>query len=604
MPNKNKMKCPKCGNHEKKLFNLEHENDFRDDLLMCQKCGHQGKKIVFIASKNPFIKESEGNFSDQKDKMPSNENNAEHTPAIKTRKKDKGYRKKPEERLIKDPENVRRLSMSNPFVKESKSKESVTNPFVKEAREFKLTDTQKKQDEDKNMLFPEGKQGEDGEKKDVSKGDNSSELTNYRRFDTVDRKERRHSDDPSDFVPGHKEWVDREVDKYYDGWEKDHIENAGGKVVGSNTEKVMNLDDGERIHKPEFPVEAAYEALLEGRHELDGDLVKVVAEGRQYTFKKADVEKILKKKIAQYPDVGDDQDIPGNDIEIDVNLARVMRDTVIHNEFVQSYVKGLLDKLLRGTPSPVPVEVAQELVNSLKYSDSGVTSAEGEIINILQEKIDRSISNERMVNKINRLDINEPQECGGSSFASTNPFVKKQVISPDKNPFVIESRKLTKEEKVEDEQESVDKMKTTEGRFDSEEVNGGERVHRAYDAANTEKRKDVHSKKKSKSKDKKGKSEWWMTGPNSGLGEGGDGGDGGAAAENTNPFTKEAKEDTSEKVRFPYCPSKKEHKDEKIRLVNGGDNDLLKCPKCKQIFDINGNKKGELQPLWESDEIK
>jgi len=94
-----------------------------------------------------------------------------------------------------------------------------------------------------------------------------------------------------------------------------------------------------------------------------------------------------------------------------------------------------------------------------------------------------------------------------------------------------------------------------------------------------------------------------MTGPNSGVGGEGDGGGdgGGAAAISGNPFTKESK--TENTTRYPICPNP-EHKDEKIRLVGGGDNELLKCPKCKNIYDINGNKKGELQPTWESDEIK
>ena len=59
---------------------------------------------------------------------------------------------------------------------------------------------------------------------------------------------------------------------------------------------------------------------------------------------------------------------------------------------------------------------------------------------------------------------------------------------------------------------------------------------------------------------------------------------------------------TENTVRTPMCPNK-EHGDEKIRLVNGGDNELLKCPKCKNVYDINGNKKGELQPEWESKKI-
>jgi len=133
-------------------------------------------------------------------------------------------------------------------------------------------------------------------KKNVPGGESSNldEMNPSYEWNTVDRKEYRSSPKPWDFDPGYKDWYDREIDKYYDGWLDDHIENAGGSVPGSNQQKTMNLNEGERAHAPEFPIEAIYEKLLESRHEFNDDYVKVVAKGKTYVFKRAEAEEIVK----------------------------------------------------------------------------------------------------------------------------------------------------------------------------------------------------------------------------------------------------------------------------------------------------------------------
>ena len=402
MPKKNRKKnrkgkccCPQCGNREMKHFSLEHENDVREDLMVCNKCGHQASKKAFTLSEsNPFTKKADGNFSDNKDKQPSNKTcnpcNKNNPKVMHSRDNDKKFRIKPEERITKDPENVRRVSMTNPFVKESiveldsdtgivtspnksvgilskfkkddrvvlvgdkklddlqremgslmpaltvlevlgggkvrlsnqdivnekdiekttlaernpfakkskieenkMKKQSETNPFIKKAREFRLNDQQKERKKDRNLLFPDGYLGDDEDRKEKGSGNGINGGQQETVFDTIDRKERRNSDNPRDFLPGHKEWEDREVDHYYDGWVEDHIENSGGSVPGSNTEKIMNLEDGERAHDPEYPLEAIYEKLLENRHNFNEDYVEVVAEGKTYKIKTADAQVIM-----------------------------------------------------------------------------------------------------------------------------------------------------------------------------------------------------------------------------------------------------------------------------------------------------------------------
>lgn len=468
MPNKKKqMICPKCNNGQPGSFDIDNQNDLRDDLWTCKKCGHAGKKIIFEASQiNPFTKEADGSFSDNRDKMPSNKGESGIYPFPKTRERTKKNRKKPESRLNSklDPtedENVRRVSMSNPFakkvekpeIKKSEVKESKANPFTKEAREFTYTEQQKdrKEDSKENMIFPEGRQDEKSKAKGGGevKSDDEDTHGRYRKFDTIDRKEMRSSPNPKHIIPGHEEWENREVDHYYDGWVEDHIKNSGGSVPGSNTEKVMNLNDGERAHVPEFPTEAVYEALLEGRHELDGDLVKVIAEGNTYRIKKSDVDKILGKKAQFDPSlVRDDQpsgeieEGPTEDDKINTILKAMKADvggTALHQ--ISANVNNALYLFYRENPD----------------------SLEGDYIDAQ-----------------GFLNVGGEMECGGTMIASNNPFTK-------------EARPMTKKEKETDSDESEDKMQTTEKRLESDEVNGGERIHKEQDKENQKKRKDVHA---------------------------------------------------------------------------------------------------------------
>jgi len=518
-----KMICPICGNGKPNGFSLEHENDLREDLWQCKECGHAAAKMVFRSSnKNPFVKESEGNFSDNRDKMPSNKENVTTCPGVQTRDKARKRRRKPESRLDHhlDPtqdENVRRVSMSNPFIKENKITENKrdnpfakkanygndndyvlddsgipqgrksptlpqrgqfkkndkvtvkgenpvdnslllpslmidailpdgrvllndgskrkkidlelvakSNPFTKKARQFKKTKEQEERDEETNQIFPEGFQGDGKLEEGKGSGLNGSQQETV--FDTVDRKERRNSDNPRDFVPGYKEWEDREVDHYYDGWVEDHVKNSGGSVPGSNTEKVMNLNEGERAHVPEFPTEAVYEALLEGRHELDGDLVKVVAEGRRFTIKKSDAESILGKKIA----------------------FRAPKDENEAAAFISWY---------NSKKNPEDTALDMSMVNIPFFRKK------------FEEWAKWNLPPETM-------------ECNESGIAP--------IATGDSE--VVEARKTTKEEKEEDSDESEDKMQTTEQRLDGDEVNGGERVHKDYDGKTQKKRTNVHSK--------------------------------------------------------------------------------------------------------------
>lgn len=212
-------------------------------------------------------------------------------------------------------QNGRKI-MANPFLKEQKSSDEKSNPFFsdkriaktggeknpffKVAREFQRSPFGQtmKDISEKNMVFPEGKQGEI-----LQDSDEDVRLPYTHspggRFNTVDRKEYRSSPKPEDIIPGYKEWKEKNIDKYYDGWLEDHIENSGGELIGSNTEKTMNLNDGERNHPPEYPTEAIYEKLLESRHEFNEDYEKVVANGKAFLIKKSDAEEI--RKIAECP---------------------------------------------------------------------------------------------------------------------------------------------------------------------------------------------------------------------------------------------------------------------------------------------------------------
>ena len=111
--------------------------------------------------------------------------------------------------------------------------------------------------------------------------------------------------------------------------------------------------------------------------------------------------------------------------------------------------------------------------------------AENTLARILQQKIDESIQKEPLINEKNekgfRKIVEGPQECGGTMMANRNPFVKQ-------------ARPITKEEKEADEEESDDKMQTTEQRLESDEVNGGERIHKDKNEKNQNKRTNVHAK--------------------------------------------------------------------------------------------------------------
>jgi hypothetical protein len=76
-----------------------------------------------------------------------------------------------------------------------------------------------------------------------------------------------HGGDPNGkIVCGYKEWMAREMDRFYPGWVEDHIRKAGGEVVGSETEygnRRMNLDEGERRHLPRYPEEKLIEKQME-----------------------------------------------------------------------------------------------------------------------------------------------------------------------------------------------------------------------------------------------------------------------------------------------------------------------------------------------------
>jgi hypothetical protein len=75
--------------------------------------------------------------------------------------------------------------------------------------------------------------------------------------------------DPNGFVAcGYKQWLEREVDAYYPGWLEDHIKKMGGEVMRDTINRRMNLEDGERTHKPEYPREKLVEEQMrqEKRH--------------------------------------------------------------------------------------------------------------------------------------------------------------------------------------------------------------------------------------------------------------------------------------------------------------------------------------------------
>lgn len=177
---------------------------------------------------------------------------------------------------------------------------AANGPFnlKKFAREWDYTEQQKKRTLERKKIFPQGKpdekMGENDKEGSEGKDGGKNKAMNAndpRRFDVVDREDAR-TPNPEDFIPGYKEWKDKEVDKYYDGWLEHHIENSGGKIIGSNTEKIQNLNDGEKYHAPVFPDEAPMEKLLETRHEYDDDYERKVA-GNEDVIVTAQAKKII-----------------------------------------------------------------------------------------------------------------------------------------------------------------------------------------------------------------------------------------------------------------------------------------------------------------------
>jgi len=264
-----------------------------------------------FASKNPFYKKSEN--ENEKTYLAVEKSSGKVLLDVKSSSKEKA-----KESFESNPN----LKKTEWFIKEQNS----SNPFYKEAREFGDRSNYgkiMKEISDKNMVYPEqndfiNKKTKNKDSKEKSKKSDApkatpnvdegetSNLDSTWSYNTVDRKEYRSSPKPQDYIPGYKEWYDQEVDPYYDGWLDDHIENSGGSIPGSNTEKTMNLNAGEREHSPTFPAEAVYEKLLESRHNFDGDYTRIVAEGKSYLFKKSDVENILKTSFTHYQYLRDD----------------------------------------------------------------------------------------------------------------------------------------------------------------------------------------------------------------------------------------------------------------------------------------------------------
>jgi hypothetical protein len=80
---------------------------------------------------------------------------------------------------------------------------------------------------------------------------------------------------------GLKQWMELEMDRYYPGWLEDHIKQAGGEVVGSETNfgnRRMNLDKDERRHMPRYPEEKLIEKVMEReRHHYDANDTKLAS---------------------------------------------------------------------------------------------------------------------------------------------------------------------------------------------------------------------------------------------------------------------------------------------------------------------------------------
>ncbi len=319
------LECPNCGSNK---YVVNHAGGSTTTFLMCKSCGKKGTQEAWDKGKE--IRQDNGDSFNLKafnlknlklavgigdvDQLASDKPLPENDP--QTAFKGKSNREKRTNNIDRlrdrryDSEDVKansdgeiKMAFNLKNIKANKTECGCVNnhvehmckecsaksktaqkPFnlMKIAREFRYTEDQLARKElNKNVVFPEGRQDIDLKTKGKGSDGNSIDekyigVEENRRFDSVDRKDA-HTPDPKQLIPGYKRWYDNEVDKYYDGWLDDHIENSGGKVVGSNTEKTMNLNDDERYHEPKYPTEASYERLLENRHNFDDDYKRKVA---------------------------------------------------------------------------------------------------------------------------------------------------------------------------------------------------------------------------------------------------------------------------------------------------------------------------------------
>jgi hypothetical protein len=231
-------------------------------------------------------------------------------------------------------------------------KKANANPFIKEAREFAFTDQQKKRKSGEDLLnkdktksdasVPSNKAADSDKVSPISPAFTDGTWKSYNwhtTFSPLDRLDARHAPNPVDFVPGYKEWYDREVDKYYDGWLNDHIENAGGSIPGSNTEKTMNLNEGERNHPPVYPTEAPTEKMLETRHQFNDYETVIASNGKEYKFSLNDIRTILIKTSAN-----------PNSLSAQENADKILEQVSVGNEHARNLLKAGLVTLERNKP--------------------------------------------------------------------------------------------------------------------------------------------------------------------------------------------------------------------------------------------------------------
>jgi len=304
MDDNKSCQCPRCGS---KQHSVQHAGGETTTFLLCKKCGYKatpkawkkkmqiGDSFNLASIANGFNKKADEGIGGTS-RLPSSNTPEEQKPDRSKRYHSRGKINKKEELTGEHPDqaadprlngkikSMGAINMTFNLDKIAK-KELKKNAFnlTKLALIEELTKEQiERKNFGKNMVAPEGRQDIDKKSKDSDLGQEKYiGAEENRRFDTIDRKDMHSSPDPKQIIPGYKEWYDREVDKYYDGWLDDHIENSGGKIVGSNTEKTMNLKDNERYHAPEYPREAAYEKLLESRHNFDEDYIRFVAKNNK-----------------------------------------------------------------------------------------------------------------------------------------------------------------------------------------------------------------------------------------------------------------------------------------------------------------------------------